>query len=442
MRVFISYSHQDAKYANVIITALKAANHDVWYDRGKLKTGDNLITKLNEGIKSSDAFILIISKYSLRSKWVKHEYSTLALGDISSERTRVIPVLVDKSSVPQYLANHLYVDMSMGVERGVDKILSALAETDKQKTRKVQPKRTRDYTESISKLNRALREGRLTLVCGAGVSIGAGIPSWNDLLIGLLEKMMAQLSDTNAISIKGVNAKDFYEKYGGSALILGKYLKSNLGVDFASELRDALYINNPTSCDIIDSIIELSRPQRDGMPLDSLITFNFDDLIEEVLSANKIRHKSIHDEGMKNESSELPIFHVHGFLPRKGKIPKDREIVFSEDAYHGQFIDPFSWSNLIQLNKLSQNTCFFIGLSLTDPNLRRLLDVANRKNPGKAMNHYLIKKTPGPIVKGKKTDDLAYFLEEQDANELGLNIIWVDNFSDIAPIIKSIMSKV
>ena len=142
---------------------------------------------------------------------------------------------------------------------------------------------------------------------------------------------------------------------------------------------------------------------------------------------------------MKNESSELPIYHVHGFLPRHEKIPKDREIIFSEDAYHGQFIDPFSWSNLIQLNKLSQNTCLFIGLSLTDPNLRRLLDVANRKNPGKAMNHYLIKKTPAPSKSSARIDDLAYFLEEQDANELGLNMIWVDDFADIAPLIRSIM---
>ncbi len=250
--------------------------------------------------------------------------------------------------------------------------------------------------------------------------------------------MMTQLSNTKNISVKGVEVEEFYKKYGGSALILGKYLKSNLGEDFTSELRDALFVNKTNSCDIIDSIIELSRPKREGMPLDSLITFNFDDLIEENLLANKISHKAIYDEGMKNESSELPIYHVHGFLPRKGNIPKEREIIFSEDAYHGQFIDPFSWSNLIQLNKLSQNTCLFIGLSLTDPNLRRLLDVANRKNPGKAMNHYLIKKTPATAKKTTKIDDLARFLEEQDANELGLNMIWVDDFVDIAPLIRSI----
>ena len=43
------------------------------------------------------------------------------------------------------------------------------------------------------------------------------------------------------------------------------------------------------------------------------------------------------------------------------------EVVFSEDAYHSQFMEPFSWSNLIQLNKLGQSTCLFVGLSLTDP---------------------------------------------------------------------------
>lgn len=114
------------------------------------------------------------------------------------------------------------------------------------------------------------------------------------------------------------------------------------------------------------------------------------------------------------------------------------EVVFSEDAYHSQFIEPFSWSNLIQLNKLSQNTCLFIGLSLTDPNLRRLLDVAIRKNPEKSLNHYFIKKTPFDSKTGDKMDKLALLLEEQDANGLGLSMIWVDDYSEVPKILKKI----
>ncbi len=66
-------------------------------------------------------------------------------------------------------------------------------------------------------------------------------------------------------------------------------------------------------------------------------------------------------------------------FPRSGKLTPENQIVFSKDAYHSQFIDSFSWSNLIQLNHLSQNVCVFLGVTLTDPNLRRLLDVSMRK---------------------------------------------------------------
>ncbi len=249
---------------------------------------------------------------------------------------------------------------------------------------------------------------------------------------------MKRLSRDRSISLENVAPDEFQKRYGPSALVVGKYLKSNLGNDFLPELRDALYSENPTSCDIIDAIVELARPQRDGRPLESIITFNFDGLIEENLEQNNIRHRAISAEGMRNGSSELPIYHVHGFLPRKGRIGKQAEVVFSEDAYHSQFIDSFSWSNLIQLNKLSQNTCLLVGLSLTDPNLRRLLDVSNRKNPSRTLNHYIIKKVPNFSSKTDTIDELAFLLEEQDANELGLNVIWVEKFPEIAPLLQRI----
>ena len=438
MRIFLSYSHQDQKYADLLTKHLSEAGHDVWQDKLNLKLGDNLIEKVNQGIKEAQALIVIVSESSLRSKWVMHEFSALALGDLSSESRKIIPVLIDSTSVPSYLSKYLYIDLTKGLEQGIQSLVLGLSEENE-----IPQRRTPSESENeqaIEKLSQAHHDGSLTLVCGADVSVGAGIPAWNDLLLGLLEKMMASISNNENLSLKISDANEFQRRYGSSALIIGKYLKSNLGKDFSSELRDALYQENPNTSDIIEAIVELSRPQRDGKPLDSLITFNFDNLIEEDLDKNRVKHKSIYAEGMRSKSSELPIFHVHGYLPRNGRIPRDRDIVFSEDAYHSQFIDPFSWSNLIQLNKLSHNTCLFVGLSLTDPNLRRLLDVANRKNPNKSINHFIIKKTLSPKNGKDRVDDLAEFLEEQDANELGLNVIWVNEFKEIAPVIKSISS--
>jgi hypothetical protein len=261
---------------------------------------------------------------------------------------------------------------------------------------------------------------------------------WGDLLLALLDSMIDKLSREHSIGIETGAAREFHKRYGGSSLILGKYLKNTLGKDFPKTVRDALYRKNPKTSELIDAIVELSRPRREGKALDSIITFNFDALIEENLSVAKIANVSISTEAVKHQPHELPIYHVHGLLPRKSKIPEDTELVFSEDAYHNQFLDPFSWSNLIQLTKLSQNTCLFVGVSLTDPNLRRLLDVSWRKSSDKTKSHYLIKKLPLQDGSSEPIARLAKLLEEQDANLLGINIIWVKEFSEIPGILKGV----
>jgi len=437
MNVFISYSHRDKKYADLISKSLEIEGHEIWIDSIKFKEGDNWLSKITNTIKDIDAFILIISKNSLSSEWVSREISAIALGEISKGRTRIIPVLLDKSTVPQYIALHQYVDLSNDIERGIDRIIHALSDTP-DKITLGDKKWKRSYRRAISELSRVLKDGRLTLVTGAGISIAAGIPSWNMLLLKLLESMMMKISNNYSMSLKGADPNEFQKRYGTSAIVVGKYLKSNLGHDFLEELRDALYAINPITCDTIKSIVNLAKIEKAGKSLDSIITFNYDSLIEENLANNNIKCQAIYSEGMRNGTEELPIYHVNGYLPRRGKLTKSNEIVFSEEAYHSQFIDPFSWSNLIQLNKLSHNTCLFLGISLTDPNLRRLLDVANRKNPSKALNHYIIKDIPNMGNKNDNVDDLALFLAEQDYNELGLNVIWIEEYSEIPTILNKI----
>lgn len=440
MNIFISHSSRDKEYANFIAAYLRAAGHEVWLDTWKFKPGDNLIEKVDEGLREAEVLIVVVSKHSLQSKWVKHEFSALAFRNIAGETTRIIPVLIDASTVPDYLAQYLYVDLTSDRELGIERIVQSLREEKKSSNHQEKPKK-RSYENAIATLSSELQAGRLTLVCGAGVSIDAGVPSWNQLLLNLLKLMMVNISKNHAIPLKETHAEQFHDRYRPSTLVVGRYLKTNLGKDFLPKLRDILYSENPTQCAVIDAVVELARPQRDGKPLDSIITFNFDGLIEENLENQKIRHNSVSVEGERTKPDELPIFHVHGYLPRKGKILKETEIVFSEDAYHNQFIDPFSWSNLIQLNKLSQNTCLFVGLSLSDPNLRRLLDVSNKKNPSRALSHYIIKKAPTNSDTADKVDDLAYLLEEQDANELGLNVIWVEDFSAIPSILLKVANR-
>ncbi len=175
---------------------------------------------------------------------------------------------------------------------------------------------------------------------------------------------------------------------------------------------------------------------------------------------------SIHARGMKHESHQLPIYHVHGFLPQKGQLTTKNKVVLSEDGYHQQYSDVYGWSNLIQINKFKDHNCLFIGLSFSDPNLRRLLDIAKNERGDEDIHHYCFKKRHDKThVKTKLekilsenegildekaraqlglndvVDDLIKFMEnfeENDALSFGVGILWVNDYSEIPEILKNI----
>jgi len=442
MRISISYSHHDKAPVQRIVSRLEGAGHVVLIDSPKLRPGDNLQQKIVERLESADLLVAIVSKNSFRSSWVQKEFSAIVLQQLSKRERLIIPVKIDAIDVPSYLAP-FYLDLSENFDAGLERLVAYIQATTPEAlgpTAEPDTQVAEGRTSKVDKLREALRRGRLTLVCGAGVSVLAGIPAWEELLIRLLGTMMERISKDHSLDVGKNAAAEFQRRYGASSLIVGKYLKNNLGKDFQNKMREALYSSNPTSSPTIDAIVHLSRPLHDGRLLDSIVTFNFDCLVEENLTANSIHNRPIFSEAVKHGSHELPIYHVHGYLPRTGRIPADVELVFSEDAYHGQFIDPFSWSNLIQLAKLTQNTCLFVGISLTDPNMRRLLDVAWRKNPDKVMSHYIVKKLPR-FSDGDVLDQVSQLLEEQDANAFGLNVIWIDDFDELPAILSEIAAE-
>jgi hypothetical protein len=100
--------------------------------------------------------------------------------------------------------------------------------------------------------------------------------------------------------------------------------------------------------------------------------------VERDLATKGALHKSIYTESEVYDPDELPIYHVHGFLPEDDSKYNDLDkstLVFSEEGYHHIYTDAYHWSNLVQLNSFRENNCLMIGLSMTDPNLRRLLDI-------------------------------------------------------------------
>lgn len=234
MRIFISYSHQDKVVVDKIVERLKRAGHDVWLDRLKLKPGDNITEKIERGIRQAEAMVIVVSNNYMNSHWAQREISMLALSEISSKETRIYPVLLDDSTVPTYLTSFLYINLSKDFQGGLNKLISSIGSREVGEPREAQQRSEQAASRHDSQLNNlaaALRAGRLTLVCGAGVSVGAGIPAWNDLLVGLLESVVERLSKEKTLDLGTEAAVEFNKRHGVSSMIVGKYLKNSLGDD-------------------------------------------------------------------------------------------------------------------------------------------------------------------------------------------------------------------
>jgi hypothetical protein len=462
MKVFISYTQQDKAFVVRLSDALRDAGFETWVDDFEISVGDNLIQRISEGIQACDYIIPVISRRYTQSQWARRELNAFAMREVSDNKNTIIPVLIEDCEIPVFLRDKVYADFRSSFDEPLQKLIKALKAKQKP-GREVKVSRTvaQDRKASLTRLQAAklrqhLRAGELVLVCGAGVSVAAGVPTWpvllNELLASLFRKQIEYSNHSDQARRR--LAQLYQEHFNSSPLVVAQYLKNGLGNDFLEHIRRALYSLSPSGSDIIDAIAELCRPQRSGNALRSIITFNFDDLIEHNLDAQHIKHRAIFAEGQRSSRSELPVYHVHGYLPRTGNLTSEHEIVFSEDAYHSQFIDPFSWANLTQLNHFGQNVCVFLGLSMTDPNLRRLLDVSMRKNPGRRTNHYVFKKRydrndinariAALKIEGDEVRNAMDFmkivemLEETDANNLGMNVIWIDDYGEISEFLRGI----
>lgn len=325
-------------------------------------------------------------------------------------------------------------------------------------------------------LSIAYKNDELVLVLGAGVSVSYNLPSWDNLLQKLLFYTLKNGNNDHDEDASTLLSKLFTRLFDNSPLISARYLeeyfkKKNLNLN--ETLRKVLYegIDRTSDSDTYKEILQYCIAPGKSPNLDSIITYNYDDILETMLKNSKIEipFKPIYKIGMNVSNGDLPIYHVHGYLPENSDIDEENIITLSENFYHKQYNEVYSWNNMVQINKFREKTCLFIGISLTDPNIRRLLDVAMMQRGSISKYHYLIKKrykkewlenklkiildNDNDLFNEKNRtnislDDTVESLmkmmeefEELDAQSFGLQIIWINDFSEIPIILKEIRQK-
>jgi hypothetical protein len=307
----------------------------------------------------------------------------------------------------------------------------------------------------IKKLQDAYKKDDVVLFLGAGVSVSAGLPTWNGLLSKLLLTIIEKNVNSNLNEIqKNLFAENLKKINDSSPLQIARYISSGLSDDFEKEVSKELYktLNNPEKVELLKSIEKLCVPTRAGIGIKAITNYNFDDIIEKVLDSAGIKNKPIYNDNSFPNQDEIGIFHVHGFLPQDTEQfegLKDSLLIFSEKNYHTIMSDPYNWSNLTQLNFFRENTCLFIGQSGTDPNLRRLLEIAKQRT--KLSKHFIILKRTekefllkdfGNEIPDEQTTntilEVHHRIQEISFDEIGLNVLWINSFDEINDILKKI----
>jgi tetratricopeptide (TPR) repeat protein len=107
--VFLSYRSVNRAWVLNLYDVLRQQGHKVFLDQCVLKPGDD-ITKLEEGLSRSQSGVLIWSKASQDSEWVRREYQVLERQSSTKKGFCFVPVKLDDSPLPGFVENRIFVD--------------------------------------------------------------------------------------------------------------------------------------------------------------------------------------------------------------------------------------------------------------------------------------------------------------------------------------------
>ena len=125
LTVFISYSHSDRRFARTLERRLAAACCRVWRDEKTLLPGDPVSSSVAAALEGADIVVIVISKASGRSHWVRYEIAK-ATDRMIAGRCRVIPAVKEDVPLPQEVSSLLYADFRKRFANGMSAMLAAV----------------------------------------------------------------------------------------------------------------------------------------------------------------------------------------------------------------------------------------------------------------------------------------------------------------------------
>ena len=98
-QAFISHSHTDKPFAELLARTLRKSDLAAWIDMDKILVGENIIDAVGHGLTNTDLLVFIISNASLQSEWCKREVGFIAHREIIETRVLIVPIVIDETPI-------------------------------------------------------------------------------------------------------------------------------------------------------------------------------------------------------------------------------------------------------------------------------------------------------------------------------------------------------
>ncbi len=124
---FISYSSADQQLAAWLASELRRQGYAIWLDRDEILVGHSILDEVYRGIRQSRFLIVLLTRASVNSRWVKEELSAARLEEIENARVTVLPAKCDRDvEIPQVLRGKRWADFTSSSEDGLQSMMRAM----------------------------------------------------------------------------------------------------------------------------------------------------------------------------------------------------------------------------------------------------------------------------------------------------------------------------
>ena len=314
-------------------------------------------------------------------------------------------------------------------------------------------------------LEERYKEGGLVLALGAGVSVGCKLPTWGELLRRLAvrnfgergESLFQQLISSGStfpaiasiLEAKSPSGSDFSELIREELYREFPFFPNGITKENREEFIKFVGDNNPTLRAVASLCARRNDRKTTYSPnpfIHAVVNFNLDAVLQAYVRARYQTHllRTIERPSAGSKQGLTNVYHMHGFLRfdktlfrnLKKEAPDVR--VFTEQEYFDFFNQPNSLFNYTFLYLLREWTCLFIGMSMKDDNIRRLLHyskterVHSHAREGRSEDRAKRRSIRHFAILPRSSEEMDH-LTETSLERLGTRVLWVTDFTEELP---------